>query len=254
MLFWPIVVVVFLLLGALFFRVFRSLWKALLSAVGIISFVLCILGAAAVIDARDFAEKSQTRPQLFILEENSRMLAGVNDLFKPDEGIKKALTDDEFSYYSALHEQKDHKAMLGNKYRLFVMSMGAFESLTEEDFRKHEEYTKDFVFMMLRSDNAVEVFVEHMLNESGAGEDYEGLLREKLLKEAPGKAELKSGFFRVLVSASVKTRGPMFVFKEYKRGNVKIYPETMFFRTIKIMPLSMLDQIEGITNGTAKEE
>lgn len=44
MLFWILVIVVFIGLGAMSFQVFRRFWKALLSATGMTMFILCMLG------------------------------------------------------------------------------------------------------------------------------------------------------------------------------------------------------------------
>lgn len=245
MLFWILLIVVYAVLALLFFRIMKGLLRALLSAMGVISVIVLILGVWAILDARGFAEKSQTNEELFILKEGDRMLAGTKNLFMQDENAGKKLTDMEFNDYNALFREKDYERMLEKNYKVFVIDVSAFDSLVEDDFKSFEGMSKELVFRMLRSEKATDMLIEKTIAESNMTKDYEGLLRQRLREQMPQEAELRSTLFVVLLSASMQKQGPSFLAREMKEGRMEVHPSSMMFRAIGIIPLFVFEKLSN---------
>lgn len=245
MLFWILLIVAYALLALLFFRIMKGLLRALLSAMGVISVIVIILGVWAILDARSFVEKSQTNEELFILKEQDRMLAGTKNLFMRDENAVKKLTDSEFENYNALFREKDYEKMLKNKYRVFVIDVSAFDSLEEDDFSSFEGMDKELMFRMLRSEKATDVLIEKTIAESNITREYEGLLRQNLREQMPEEAELRSTLFALLISASLQKHGAPFIASQIKEGRMEVYPISMMFRAIRIIPMFVFEKLSG---------
>ena len=248
MLFWVLVALALLALAAIFFMLFRSLWKSILSAIGIVFAMLLILSVMVFFDAKNFAEKSKGPGQLFILEENGRMLAGVKDLLVQDDGegkeSKKILANEEFQRYSSLYEKKDYNGMLDNNYKVFFVDMEAFASLTDDDLKEYGAFTKESISKILMSEDAVGAYVDDIVKNSGIAEEQQAFLREKLIMESPEEVEFRSTMFMMLLAASLKSKGPLFIAMQYRKGNIKAYPETIFFKALNVMPEALFSRLQ----------
>ncbi|PIN87188.1 hypothetical protein COV19_00870 [Candidatus Woesearchaeota archaeon CG10_big_fil_rev_8_21_14_0_10_44_13] len=246
MLFWILIIAAFILLTALFFAILKGILKALASALGVISVILIILGVWAILDARSFVEESKTPGQLFVLDEDGRMLAGVNDLFMQDKNATKKMTEDELSSYYRSYRGKDIKGILKDKKRVFVIDMSAFDTLTESDFGPYEGLSRDFVFSALRSDNAAKALLDKTIRESNVTGEYEGILRDQMMEKMPPESEIRSSLFNVLLDASMRKQGPAFLLGLLKEGKMDAYPNSMMFRAIKVMPMSVFRKAESM--------
>lgn len=245
MLFWVLVMVVLVILTALFFAMLKVVWKAVLSAICIIFLLSAVFGAIAFLDAKDFADKSKGPGQVFILSENGRMLAGAKDLFMQNESTNKTLSDKESSIYSSAYAEKDYQKMLSGNYKLFIFDMKAFDSLSDDDLKEFQGITKDSLFRILRSENAVDEYADDVIKRSGVPKEQEELVRKQIISESQGEAETRSKLFIILFISSVKSKGTASIIGQYRQGNIGIYPKTMLFRALKVMPQSVLSWAEG---------
>ena len=65
-----------------------------------------------------------------------------------------------------------------------------------------------------------------------------------ILKSKSSNAEEKAALFSILLADEIlSSRNPLFFFSEFKNGNMVIYPETALFKTIKIIPVSFIEDI-----------
>lgn len=244
MFFWIAVLVSFIALCAIFYMILKSALKAVSFSITILFILSLIFGTLAIIDARDFADSLPKKPNLVILEENGKMLAAVKDI--ADDNKQHELTKDEFIYYSALYEKKDYKGMLGNKYKMFVVKTSAFDGISDNDFAGFEGFARDVVFDALRSENSIGFFVNKTVNALGVTDAQQDSVRKKLMAESPDDSGFRSTLFNMLLKISLDKEGPLFMLREYQKGNAEVYPETMLFRAIGVMPESALDVAEGI--------
>lgn len=258
MLFWILVMVAYILLAALFFELLKSVLKALLSATGVIAVIVIILGIVVIVDARDFVEESKAPGQLFILQEDGKMLAGVKDLFMQDENATKKLDEDEFLRYSTLYNDKKNEkrydAILEDQRRVFVIDIGAFGSLTDKDFEAYPGFSRDLIYRMLRSESAVNVLVDKTIRDSNVTKEYEELLRREIMKQIPGESDMRSSVFMILLDAPIRKDGPLFLIRQLKEKRMEVHPNSMMFRAMDIIPMALFDMAgERLKQNMGKE-
>ncbi|MFO8016468.1 MAG: hypothetical protein R6U32_05165 [Candidatus Woesearchaeota archaeon] len=251
MIFWILVIAAFIVFFALVFAVLKSIWKAFVLAVGILFIVFSVTAVLAILDAREFGRQIQSSPHLFLLEEDGRPLAAMEDVMSKRGA--SVPTEEEFSEYSRLYSEGDYEGLLEDNYRVFVVSTSAFDDLPSGSFGESDSFGKPAIMEMLRSDNAVDVFIDKTIEESKAPKEQIPLIRDKLEDEAPEEAKLRSSLFSLLLQASLEDAGPMYILEEYKEGTISIYPETMLFRFLNYMPSSVLDKAAETANKEGKD-
>jgi hypothetical protein len=55
--------------------------------------------------------------------------------------------------------------------------------------------------------------------------------------------EFKAMVFAVLFSEAIEKKGTLFIFSEYKKKNIIVYPETAVFKFIKLIPTSFVNNM-----------
>ena len=71
--------------------------------------------------------------------------------------------------------------------------------------------------------------------------------------EEVSESEKAALFSSILVTNIITSNNPLFFFSEFKKGNIKIYPETALFRIAKVIPLSMIQDVGMKIFETTKE-
>ena len=189
---------------------------------GVIFIVLFFITRGAVLrDFNQLSDNIQGSPNMVLLENKGEIVAGFI------KGEKIILLDD-FALINELYNKNDLKEIKGDNYKLFVLNLsliGELERIGVNNKPMTYEEISDF-------------FVSDVSIDSITFED----LALKLDFEE-GSIDMKSAVFAYLYETEFKmTKSPLLFFKNYKDGAIKVYPETMFFRFSKFIPLGWIDE------------
>ncbi|MFA6888804.1 MAG: hypothetical protein WC254_04895 [Candidatus Woesearchaeota archaeon] len=111
------------------------------------------------------------------------------------------------------------------------------QTQTELDITKeYKEIIKDNELYKLIAINSI---VYNDLPEEIGTKSKKTLI--ETVKDTSASFEERAQAFNILNSA-VKEQGIGYLFIEYKEENIKVYPKTMFFRTISIIPTTWLEK------------
>ncbi|MBD3313015.1 hypothetical protein GF345_01075 [Candidatus Woesearchaeota archaeon] len=204
--------------------------------------VISIFGILAVMDANDFKEKFPEEPNLFLLVEEGDILAGAKNLMHPTE--PEPITSEEAAVYQQLLDSSGYDSIVGKNYKVFLVSMDTFDSLAEGEIAD-SGFTKEDAVEALHNDDLRAWLIDKSLEQAEIPDEYHDRVMQQLEEEIPSEQDIRASMFFLLLGGASQESGPAFIIKEFKNGNIEVYPETMLFRFIKIVPESAVDMIES---------
>ena len=255
--------VIFIVIAVLLYLITKSIGKAIGFTVGIFLIIELILGFMIYLDAMELKDNFPTEEKTFLLEHNNNYVAGfkITDTQELQNNAKFLTTLQIQSYQS-----QQSQDMLRNSYKLIILNSAIFQDISTIEFTDME-FTKDYLMDLLESNNPIEQLTNRFLEKAKAKqlEEYSEELwpqieeqfeaqKEEFVENFKSQlnikddAQLKALIF-ILLTAQITQEDPMIVLTEYRNDNIIIYPETITFKFIKIIPNYLLDFVsEKINN------
>jgi len=219
----------------------------IISIIGLIlTIIISIFGFVALKDAMEFKEKFPVEPNLFLLVDNTDILAGAKNLMHEDDPIP--ITSEEKTVFQQFIDNNDYESLIGRNYKVFLVQMSTFDKAPEGEIGD-TGFTKKQAIEALEEDSTKDWFIDMSLEKMDIPEELRDRAREQLEEEAfeeeaPDEEALRSNMFFLLLAAISETEGPTFIIKEYQAENIDVYPETILFKFIKIVPESVVEKLE----------
>ncbi len=208
--FWFVLILV--LLFIIFFFITHSILKALSFAVSIAIIVSIVLGLLIVYDAFQFQNKAMSEPMVFSLESGGSTVTGFV-VSIGNSNSSEFLSQDEINFLNA----GDYDALLNKYYKIWIIDMAIFDDLKTENFM--------ILGKNLSKQQVRELLLSHelalKLNLTNTDEEIKAYLLQ---------ATIINDLFK----------NPVLLFDEYKKGNIRIYKETLMFKFFKIIPLNYI--------------
>lgn len=246
---YTIITIFFLLLaGFIIFKVFKSVIKAVLIISVLFSLILVLFFILVAQDVSDFKTNFPTSEKIFLLNYNNKITAGFSGMLS-ENTTPSFMKSNDIGLYNNYFEKGELKNILGERYSLFIVDKEAFNNTKLIRFGE-EDLTKDFVFSLLNSNSPIEDYAAYYIQIKDLPSSGLGSVKDQIKKQFGSDAEFKGAVFAVLYSESSQ-KDPSFLIKEYKKGNVNIYPERLVFKIAKKIPSFFLDKIIKVENGVA---
>jgi hypothetical protein len=186
----------------LLIKFIQGMFKLVMMGVLILVIISAVFGFFFVRDSKNIIDGLTAKDSLFILKDGNATITGFT-ISKMNLTTVKSLTNNQMNEFSGYYIKKDYKKMLGKNYMLFIIDKKAFP--------KTDKFDPDAVIAYL----------------SGEKKELELV---SLIK--PDLPDPKAVAFSILVVYSFK-EDPAYLIKEYKAGNVIIYPETFVLKVFK---------------------
>ncbi len=159
-------------------------------------------------DIADLRENFSASPKKIMLVDGDKVLTA----FMLNGGVS-FLGGSQMEEYASYLEEGSYEKILGNSYKLMVFDVDIVSNLGDEIDIEGRIISRDDAISILKSD-----------------------------KEA-SESEKAALFSSILATNILTSNNPMFFFSEFKKGNIKIYPETALFRIAKVIPLPMIQDV-----------
>ena len=182
--------------------------------------VILIVSGITIYDLTNFSEQFPTSPKLFLLNDQGTILTAVviNDITDP-EGVVLPSTD-YISQVKDLLIKNDLTSVLNQHWRVFVVNSNAFDNI-DQPFGQDttsKPITKDKALELLRSDDSQELIA---------------------LMPNTKPQEAKAKLFHLLLGLAFE-KDPLFLINQYKANNLVIFPKTVFFKSLDIIPKQLV--------------
>lgn len=220
--------ILLLILGVLLFLLFWKITKMVLKAITfaflIILLVIGITGFFIYKDIKDFKDNIGEKPLLFVLTNQNRVLTAIsiekfeeNNLF--DTISKTTITQNKIEKLSSYYQNKDYEKMLENNYKIIFADIEFIENGLPDDFVIDDKskigkgLTKQKIIDILTVENPSDILD---------------------LNEDPNT--IKNFFFILSFTAVIKEKGPLYLLKELRNGDIEFYKEPFSIKLIKNIP------------------
>lgn len=215
----------------------KKVFKLLFIAGLIVLLIAIVFGFYVYSDFNNLKENIVTTDSLFVLKDSdihTGFTAKFSDQFSSDYE-PYLLTEDDISDYNGFYRKGDLESIRGEYYKIFMIKESTFDDLDNVLLDGHN-FTKDYIIQLLYSDNPRDSFASDIGQRQGISAD-------DAKKELPElDSELKAILFIKLFGEKLDKEGPLFIIREFKKGNIDIYPNTAVVRLAKIFPLSYVDR------------
>ncbi|MBD3309907.1 hypothetical protein GF351_01675 [Candidatus Woesearchaeota archaeon] len=231
-----ILIVVFVLVVTILFYTFiRSVWKTFKFFLALVLIGMILLAISVFSDINDFKKNFPASSNLYLLQQSGKqsLITGYTQIMAEEFS---PLSQEQISAYEEMLSDKDYQSIRGDHYKLFIIDQQAFDDI-ESIALDQTEFSKKQADQLLASENARIGYLEMKQPETDI------LSRKKIADDmAASDTEFKAYLFGQMLSSSLK-KDPAFIFKKNKEGSLRVYPETMSFRFMKILPVSLIDKV-----------
>ena len=215
--------------------IFRLFFKAAFKIISILWFVVFLatiaLGVLVYADVKDMQERCPEMPPVFILEDEGKILAGIN--MKIEEGNGGMSGDDVFisglGKFQDAYDQNDFRRITEEEHcKAAVFRLQTFDYIKSINLTNDIKISRATIWKVLRSDNPAEE-----------------LAAEDISMEEIDSAEnqVKGFIFALMFAKALEEKGASFATSNLKSGNIKVYKETITFKVLKHAPVSLMDEL-----------
>ncbi len=251
---YPIIALLIALVFAfIIFKITKKILKTVFLALSFIIVIGIILTAAGVFmtidDVKDFQANFPKTPSTYLFEKDGKLLAGFKGMLA-ENPPPEMISQNQLAAYQSSFENKDLAAIKGESYKLFIISSSAFDSLESVPIGENEKMTKEQLLSLLDSQTPMDDYISIMF-KTPLDKSQKDVMKEAMLQQLSAKdsAGFKGMVFFIALAASIQQQGPLFLFDSYREGRLTVYPETIIFKTIKVVPSfasnKLIEQIGG---------
>lgn len=223
-----ITIIIFVVVSIVILKIVTKLIKAVLMILIIAFLITSIFGFFTYQDAVELKNNLENEVNLVLLQDNKEIVAGF--VLIDFEGKQEFLTISQIAEYQNSFKKQDYKKMLNNNQKMFIIDLKAFDLVDEELYFNGKKTSKSFLYTLLKSNDPINLYKI----ETGTDPALNGI---------SDPVEFKSQVFAVLFSEAIEKKGTFFIFNEYKKKNIIVYPETAVFKFIKIIPTAFVKKM-----------
>lgn len=235
-------IILFIIAAVIIIKLTKKVLKAIFLIASLAAAILIISGFFIIADVKDFKDNFPNQPSLYLFEDKNTLLAGMSVVFGEEEPKPIFITKEQLTSFQASFEKNNLQAIIGNNYKLFILSSNAFKDIDKVK-SGDIELSRQEILTLLSSETPLDNFILAQIGEA-APEQQREIYKQKLKQEAgiETDAQFKGVLFMLLFGTAMEKQGPLFLFNQYKQGNIIIYPETTLFKLLKIIPSPLLEK------------
>lgn len=229
------------LLVFIIYKVLKSFAKAFLIVNAIFMIIFLVFAFLVYSDIKNLSDNFPRAKKLFLLHDNGAVLTGFSATSFDEAGIT-VLSGEEISALNSRLKSNGYGAVLGNNYKLILFDIKSFEGEGTIEFQGMQ-IPKRVYITALKADNPIDVFADYYVESSALEPNQRDVAKQQAEAQlGTDTARIKTAMFTMLFTNAVEKQGADF-FANLKNGNIVVYPETMFFSILKIVPTSLFENI-----------
>ena len=237
--FLAIIIIIFIA-----FIVIKIVWKItkIFFYIGLVILLFFLVtGFLIVRDVDDFRKNFTEKGNIVLLEEEGNIITGYVMQNNP-----RFLTQEEIALYSNYLQNKEFDRILEDKFKLMIININLISDLeTESISLGTASIKKESVIDIFESKDPFKAF-NNALAE-GSDLEFDPELKDDNLR-------FKATLLRTLVNEElIGPENALNFFRQYKKGNLIIYPETPLFKFVNLIPINLIKSVLKSTFVKANE-
>ncbi|MEM3374058.1 MAG: hypothetical protein QXE31_02435 [Candidatus Woesearchaeota archaeon] len=195
-------IIVSIILFILFINLIKGIFKIAITFIFIILLIFLSFGLLVYLDARDIIQNTNNNTNIYLLKDDNQIITGFT-MHQLNLSTAKSLSKREITKLESLYEKKDYTNLKGKNYKLIIIDRKAFP--------KTEDFDPDKIINSINDESQLK-FIQSIVQDN--------------------YSDPKAIAFTMLISLSLR-KDPLFLIKEYKKGNIILYEENLSFKMIK---------------------
>lgn len=196
-----------------------------------------IFGINVIRDAQEFNENFPKAQKLFLLKDSDTLLAGfAGKLTEPDE-VLSYVTDEQLTDFQRAYDAKNLSAIRGTYFKLIIFDVAAFKH-TPTMTLDGKQVSVDTLLSQIRAPDTLDRVVTDIIREEELSntDDVRRFVKKTVQEQLHIETDqdMRAVLFAQLFSA--RNEDPFFIIAEFKEGTALIYPETITFKLVRIIP------------------
>lgn len=250
----PIVILVLLLIATIGIFIFaRKVFKYLIIAWLALLIFSVVLGFMVFKDVNDLRENFPYQDKIILLDLDGDIATGFifddfEKLFPTDENdpinekpLSERLTLPNLDAANSYYKENDLDSILGDNYKLLIIKSDVLESLESVDISEDITLSKSEVFSILKSETPKDEVIDILFPD--ASEIERSALYSQFNEMFGSDKYLKIILFVMSLANVQQNEDPIFIFEQFKDGNIIIHKETITFKLLKYFPMETINNI-----------
>ena len=207
----------------------RGVMNWISGMIAVVALVSIIVGILLVNDMAEFRKQFYEKGSVIYLDIDHRIESGFIVENAREEATFNPVPLSELYDVTESYIDEQYAPILKGTSKVFVFTEKAFD---EAKFARVDAYhiEKDNVLALLKSHELLDDFPT-----------VTGLPVEKVFGSGKNADDLRWKLFARLVFTQVEDKGPIFLLHGIRRGTVKVYPKTISFYVLPLLPESIID-------------
>jgi len=223
----------------------KTILKVIIATFSLCIIMIMIAGVIIFADIQSFNSQYPTKQSLYIMEyPMGNVAAGFYGVLGADANKIHPISRDQIILYQPKFKNNDLGAIIGNNYKLFIIKLASFDSLETIRIGEDISITKEQLLSLISSEKPIDDFVVIMMGKDSS-ENQRNAYKDALLSnlKISTDAEFKGLLFLNAVGNISKNNGLFYLLTEFKKGNIIIYPQTILFDFISVMPVEWFEKL-----------
>lgn len=218
-------------------------------------------------DFIDLKENFPSKEKLFLLKDGEQYIAGFSatELSIGDSGSKnsaetspklptKPISKEKLVLYSG----KKTSEILEDRYKIIILDADMFKKLKRIMLPEEMEFTGKELVSLIKKEDSFKAFAEFMAQEqlkkrgislgsSSTKTPEPGIDKQQIIGQIKESFNIKdeesfdSLVLIFMIMGTMQEQGPIFLVEQFKAGNIAVYPETIIFKSVKLIPKSAFE-------------
>lgn len=214
----------------------------LIKLVLFLSFVLTVVfGYFLIKDAIDFKNNFGNSTNTFILKDGTTFLSGIKldpKLFGEDKFLM--ISPEKLNEMELLYSEKNISGMKKEDYKIIVFDLKTLDTMSETQISAEEmtNITKDEAKKILLSDNVNEDFAQLLSEKQNIP-----IAQARYSLSRTKSEDIKGYLFSSIIAYYFNPKNSKEFIKEIRNKNIEVYEETFLFKSIKLIPNFMANEL-----------
>lgn len=229
--------IIFVIAAIIIFKVAKTVMKALFLAASLFCLILLIMTLLFVVEVRDFKEKFNTEPNLYLLEyPQDKISAGVSARIE-DESFN-SLNKERLKNLTEKLKEDNIAAIRNDNYKVLIINEDFYEKIDNIEFLDTTIKKEEF-FNLINSNNALDDF-SNSHAPSGVKEEYKNNLMQEF--EIENDADFKNLLFMISFTDKIEN-DRLYLINGLRKKEIEIYPKSMVSDAIINGPFGLMQKV-----------
>ena len=230
--------VILIALFIMFFLPTRKLGKSISYTILFYVGIQILFGFVLYLDAIELKEKFTTEEKTILLTHKGNFISGFKAKNMEDPKGIEFFNDNKINTF----KKKNNQELLENSYKLIIINSEIFNNVDQIEY-SGQTFSKEELLSILESDNAISELANKFVEEGLEEFKEELIIQLKTQLAIDDNSQLKGLIFALLFSQSLEN-DPLILIKGIQENKIIIYPETVTFIFIKLIPDYLITTIQ----------